>query len=158
MQDILQAFPAVLKHLDPEGNAVEPVVFAAWKRVVEGTLSENILPLKLEKNRLFVAVADETWRRQVADLGPAIARRINKAVGTNVVSFIEFQADAEVINKRKKSLVRNEALASERSGSVEMVRTSLEPACESIRDERLRETFLAAAAGSLARNKPTAEG
>lgn len=151
MQDILRAFPAVLKHLDTDGDAVEPIVLAAWRRVVDGALAENIVPLRLENNRLFAAVSSETWRRQVADLGPVLAERLNDALGAKLVKFILFEIDAPVVAEHRKNLRRNEVTELERSQIVGQLRKGLEPASESIANDRLRETFLAAAAASLAR-------
>lgn len=157
MQDILRAFPAVLKHLDTEGDAVEPVVLAAWRRVVDGALAENIVPLRLENNRLIAAVSSETWRRQVADLGPVLAERLNDALGAKLVKFIQFEIDARVVAEHRKSLRQNEAADIERSQIEDQLRGDLEPASESIADDRLRETFLAAAAASLARRANTSD-
>lgn len=155
MQDILRAFPAVLKHLDTEGDAVEPVVLAAWGRVVDGALAENIVPLRLENNRLFAVVSNETWRRQVADLGPVLAERLNDALGARLVKFIQFEIDAQVVAEHRKNLGQSEVAELERSRTVNLLRKGLEPASESIADDRLRETFLSAAAASLARRANT---
>lgn len=157
MQDILRAFPAVLKHLDTEGDAVEPVVLAAWRRVVGGALAENIVPLRLENNRLFAAVSSETWRRQVADLGPVLAERVNDALGVKLVKFIQFEIDARIVAEHRKNLGQNEAGELERSRTINLLRKGLEPASESIADDRLREKFLAAAAASLARRANTSD-
>lgn len=151
MQDILKAFPVVLKHLDPNGTAVEPVVFAAWRRVVDGALAEHVVPLRLEGNRLIAAVSNETWRRQVADLGPAIAERINNAIGTPVVKFIEFSIDSEVVEQKR--LESGKSVTTDNSKAARVIKESLKPAADSIADEDLRKLFLAAAAGSLARRK-----
>lgn len=154
MQDILRAFPTILKHLDTEGNAVEPIVFAAWRRVVDGALAEHIVPLRLEKNRLIAAVSSETWRRQVADLGPALAERVNAAIGAQVVNYVEFQVEASVIRRHRRQLKASEKIDSEWASLAEgQLTPGLRHAADSIADNELRDKFLAAATNSLARRE-----
>jgi hypothetical protein len=151
MQDILGSLPAILKELDPSGEAVEPVVFAAWKRCIDGTLAANVVPLRLEKNRLIAAVPNETWRRNVADLGPALAAKVNAAVGSTLVKFIEFQVNAAAVREHRQRSNQDDQQELERTVVVDQFVESLRPAAESIADGQLREQFLHAAASSLAR-------
>lgn len=147
MQHVFASFPAILKELDPSGEAVEPVVFAAWKRCVDGVLAENVIPLRLENNRLIAAVSDETWRRNVADLGPALAAKVNSAIGSPLVKYIEFQVDAASVRERHR---HNEGERS-RNEVAGQITTGLRSAADSISDEDLRRQFLSAAASSIAR-------
>jgi hypothetical protein len=151
MQDILGAFPAILKQIDASGQAVEPVVFAAWKRCVDGVLREHVMPLRLEKNRLIVAVSNETWRRNVADLGPALAAKVNAAAGLPLVEYIEFHVDAAAVREHRAQSQQTDEIDLDRRAVAAQIRTGLHAAAESIADEQLREQFLAAAASSLAR-------
>ena len=94
----------MLKHLDGHDRAAEPIVFAAWKHCVDGALAENVVPLRLEDDRLIVAVANETWRRNVADLGPELAARINRTLGSRSVAYIDFRIDALAVTEHRQSL------------------------------------------------------
>jgi hypothetical protein len=153
MQDILGLLPAILKEIDPSGDAVEPVVFAAWKRCVDGALAENVVPVRLEKNRLIAAVPSETWRRNVADLGPALAAKLNAAADSRLVEYIEFQVNAAVVRehrKRSKQAGENEI---ERAAVADRIAETFRGPAASIADEKLREQFVNAAASSLARTE-----
>lgn len=151
MQDILGSLPAVLRELDPVGTAVEPVVFAAWKRCVDGALAENVVPLRMESSRLIAAVPNEIWRRNVADLGPAIAAKLNSALGSRVVSYIDFRVDEKAVRDNRKPDERDEVIGPD-AGTAASIKESLGAAADSIADDDLREQFLSAAAGSLARS------
>ncbi|MGD9561387.1 MAG: DciA family protein [Pyrinomonadaceae bacterium] len=150
MEDIFGSFSGILKELDSDGETVQMVVFAAWKRCVDGALAENLVPHRLERNRLIVAVPNETWRRNVADLGPALASKLNTAAGAQIVRFIEFQVDAlGVLEHRKRS--DQPAVFEADPVMMDRIAEMLRPAAVSITDTKLRETFLGAAAKSLAR-------
>jgi hypothetical protein len=151
MQDILGSFPAILKQIDPTGQSVEPLVFAAWKRCVDGALAEHVVPLRLEKNRLIAAVSNETWRRNVADLGPALAAKLNAALGSQIIKFIEFQVDAATIREHRRRSKQAREIERDRTAIAAGIKTDLRTAADSIADQELREQFLAAAASSLAR-------
>jgi hypothetical protein len=153
MQDILGAFPDILMQIDPTGQSVEPIVFAAWKRCVDGALAEHVLPIRLEKQRLIAAVSSETWRRNVADLGPALAAKLNVAIGSQIVKFIEFQVDAAAIREHRQKSKQSRDLERDQTAKAARIKNGLRPSAESIEDEQLREQFLAAAASSLARRE-----
>jgi hypothetical protein len=153
MQDILESFPSILTQIDPTGKAVEPLVFAAWKRCVDGALAEHVLPLRLEKNRLIAAVSSETWRRNVADLGPALAAKLNAALGSQAVRFIEFQVDAAAVREHRRRSNQGRETDRDRTAIAARMISGLRPSAESIADDQLREQFLAAAASSLSRSE-----
>lgn len=152
MRDILGSFRAILMELDPSGGAVEPLVFAAWRRCVDGVMAENVVPFRLEKDRLTAAVPNETWRRNVAELGPALAAKVNAAIGSSLVKFIEFQVNPAAVREHRRS--------SEKTGATgfapsDVIAEDIRSAADAINDEELREQFLAAAASSLARPENT---
>lgn len=153
MQDILGSLPAILKNLDTGGQTVEPVVFAAWKRVVDGVLAEHVVPVRLEKNRLIAAVSNETWRRNVANLGPALVEKLNRVVGSQLVNFVEFQIDAAVVREHRRNLKTAADMETDLIAAASaQITPGLREAAGSIADEALRNRFLAAAGSSLARN------
>lgn len=149
MKDFLASLPAIMRNIDTEGNTIEPVVFAAWKRCVEGSLAEHIVPVRIENKRLIAAVANETWRKQVVDLGPVIAEKLNAEVGSKLVRFIEFQIDPAVIREHRKSVGKTSVPDWNRAAR-EQLSPALTDAADSIRGSELREKFLAAATASLA--------
>ncbi len=154
MQDFLRAFPDILKAIDSDGRSVEPFVFAAWKRVVEDAFAEHLVPLRLSGNRLYVAVASEVWRRQVADLGPALADKINAATGSALVKYIEFQVDPVPVREHRERIKALKKAEEDRAAAAKgQLTQGLIGAADFIADDGLREKFLAAAGSSLARRQ-----
>lgn len=151
MQRILESLPMVLKHIGGDSTAVEPIVFAAWKRCVEGVLAENIVPVRLERDRLVAAVSSETWRRSVADLGPELAARINKALGAALVHYIDFRVDADVVDGHRRQLLSADGVDIKEGTIPRKGLKGLIASAEAIANEDLRRQFVAAAAASLAR-------
>jgi hypothetical protein len=154
MIDVLHAFPTILRLLDADGAAAEQLVFVAWRRSVDGAMAENVVPVRMDGKRLITAVPNETWRRQVADLGPAMAAKLNFLLGTAYVSFIEFQIDPSAVQASRSRRGSENLRGASSGGSFPVeIDPELQAAADAIQDESLRSTFLAAAAGSLARNE-----
>ena len=154
MRDILASFSSVILQADPSGMALEPLVFAAWKRCVDGALGENVVPVRFEDKRLIAAVSSETWRKQVADLGPILAEKLNKVLGSQAVKYIRFEVDPDAVQEYRTLIAKmSETHVGDGSAALGEVSRELETAAEQIRDEHLRKLFLEAAAGSLGRQK-----
>lgn len=150
MKDLLASLPAIVSRLDGNSNTVEPLVFAAWKRSVDGALAEHIVPIGFDKDKLVAAVSSETWRRQVADLGPTLVDRLNKTIGSPLVKFVEFRIDAAAVREHRRRLKPVETPDLE--SAIEAALTpGIKDAADSISDESLRNRFLAAAGSTLAR-------
>lgn len=154
MQDILRAIPSFLDHLDTEGAAAEELVFAAWRRIADDQMANNVVPLKLTTGRLLAAVPSEMWRRQVADLGPAFVKRLNDSIGRPLVKFIEFCVDEAAVEKARSERGPGWPSRSRLSGlAEEQITPELTAAADTIGDDELRRRLLAAAGSSLARRK-----
>ncbi len=146
MDDILKTFPMVLKQLGADNAAIEQLVFAAWRRSVDGALASNVVPVRLEGKRLYAAVPNETWRRQIADLGPILVDRMNRKLGMEFVKFVTFEIEKGSI---VEELVKGSA--SKSPDDLNIAPLELHRASQAISDETLRRTFLAAAGRSLLR-------
>ena len=151
MDDLLRSFPTLLKFLGAEAAAVEQLVFVAWRRSVDGALAKNVVPVRWDGTRLFAAVPNETWRRQLSDLGPAMANRLNAALGGRFVSYVEFRVDPAAVRSARTIVEETEKMRSVAPKSEDLPEELLN-ASLAIADEPLRQLFLAAAGGSLARN------
>jgi hypothetical protein len=150
MIDLIRSFPSILELVGQNEAAVEQLVFVAWRRCLDGAMAENVLPVRLKGRRLIAAVPNETWRRQVVDLGPPLADKLNRMLGTEFVKYIEFQVDPSAAAARKNEAGQRRAVRPEPSPEIAA-------AAESIADDSLRAVFLAAAASSLARTRPADE-
>ncbi len=91
MEQLFGAITEVLKGLEPNPAADEAIAFAAWKRCAGPQISERTAPLKFEKSHLVIAVADETWKRNLEDLSPQMLVKLNDWLGRGTVKFIEFR-------------------------------------------------------------------
>ena len=137
MNQIFNAIPSALNRLEPNAELGAAVVMAAWLRCSGDKISQRTRPVGFSEKRLTIAVADETWRRHLESLSPELLGQINVAVGHGSVNFIEFLVDPN-LNDHRSSPIETDQLGD--------VPPPVVDAAKAIRDENLRETFLAAAA------------
>ena len=74
-------------------NAVtspERIACGAWNRAVGKRLALKTKPVKLVRDRLVVEVEDEIWRDSLFKLRFQILRNIEKEIGTEIVSELQF--------------------------------------------------------------------
>lgn len=153
MQHIFRSLPEVFKDIDGGEAANEAVVFAAWRKISGETLCNHAVPFKLIRKKLFVAVPDNNWRRQIEDLSSQMIFKLNSALGSSLVTFIEFKIDAEIVeNARQSAAVETSAVEANAIAKKEIT-SGLRQAAKAIADEKLRESFLLAAGSGLARKK-----
>lgn len=152
MHDLIRFLPALASQIQHNQVAREAFVFAAWTRSVGDGLRDKTVPLALDGARLTVAVRDETWKRNLEEVAGQFIFKINSALRDRLVTFIEFVVDEEAVrNARSESgpygsgQVPHDALSE--------VTDDLRGAADAIKDDRLRELFLLAAGGCLARKK-----
>jgi hypothetical protein len=154
MRDILSSLPKIFERFDGNEPATEAIVFAAWKNVVGEALEQHAVPMRLIKKKLIVAVSSETWRKQVVDLADQMVFKLNAALGSSLVSFVEFRIDAKVIREHREKIDAEQIADTEWNALVKSeVTPPLANAAKAITDESLRAVFLAAAGSSLARRR-----
>jgi hypothetical protein len=68
----------------------ERIACGAWKRAVGKRLAVRTKPVKLVRDRLVVEVEDEIWRDSLYKLRYQILRNIEKEIGTEIVSELQF--------------------------------------------------------------------
>ena len=147
MEQLFGAIPAVLGGLEPNEKIGEAVVFAAWSRCAGEALRERTVPVEFVRKRLIVAVSDRMWQRHLEELSPQMLATINRSVGQGSLKFIEFRIDELAINSAHKKHV------SKGDSESNVVTPSLARAAKAIADENLRNSFLEAAGGYLAKQK-----
>ncbi len=154
MRDVLSSLPKIFEGYDGNEAALEATVCAAWRNAVGKGLERQTVPVRLIKRTLIVAVPSETWKRQVIDLADQMVFKINAALGSSLVSFIEFRVDARAVRLHGRKKNADRIAESEWNA---LVRNQLTPqlhnAAEAIADESLRDVFLVAAGSSLARRQ-----
>lgn len=68
----------------------ERIACGAWKRAVGKRLAVRTKPVKLVRDRLVVEVEDDIWRESLWKLRFQILRNIEKEIGPEIVSDIQF--------------------------------------------------------------------
>jgi hypothetical protein len=106
---------------------------------------------------LTVAVSSETWKKNIADLAGQILFKLNGALGSSMVSYVEFTVDARYVRARDKPRVPSKSGAEWESLVTSELSPDLERAADEIKDEGLRRKFLRASTSSLARRKLNSE-
>jgi hypothetical protein len=155
MRDVFSSLPGALRGFSDKGKAREAIVFAAWNRAVGIGLGEHTSPVGLEGKRLTVAVSSDTWKKHVGDLADQILFKLNGALGSSMVSYIEFTVDARYVRKQNKPPVRSKSEDEDEWKSLvrEELTSDLKTAATDIEDEALRQLFLNASTSSLARQR-----
>ncbi len=75
------------------GNIVtqEDVARGAWPRAVGKKIAARTQPIALVRTCLVVEVEDALWQRQLNSLRGQILRNLQKAIGTGIVTDIDFR-------------------------------------------------------------------
>lgn len=149
MQDLMRFLPALVGQLEDNQTAREAFAFAAWRKSAGDGLNERTAPVGLRGEILTVAVSDETWKKNLEELAGQMIFKINSLVRMELVRFIEFIVDPEAL-AREHAELRAYSTAGASDAAAEITE-ELRDSANAIKDEALREQFLLAAAGCLAR-------
>jgi len=146
MNAFLSTLPGVFEAIDASDEVRDAFVFAAWKSVAGGQVSDRTEPLAVEEKRLIIAVADKTWKRNLETLASQLLFKLNALLGKPLVNLIEFRIAPEAVKRAENDDVD---LGPEKVP----LPVELSVSARKIRDEALRETVLKAAANCLARER-----
>lgn len=69
----------------------EELVRTYWPSTVGPYIARRTKPVRILEGRLIVDIEGQEWRRQLAPMGRSIARRLNGAVGKDVLEDVEFR-------------------------------------------------------------------
>lgn len=152
MLDLFRTLPDIVKNIDGAEALREAFVFAAWRRIAGDGLAEHAVPVKLEGSTLRIAVSNLMWQRQLKDLAGQMLFKLNAALGSPTVNFVEFVIDeAAVLAARKGSGATDESELRREADNA--ISPELTTAAASITDDELRKQFLLAAGNCLVRRK-----
>ncbi len=152
MLDIFRTLPGILDDIEGAELVRDAVVFAAWRRIAGEALAEHAVPLRFAKGRLYIAVSNLMWQRQLKDLCSQMVFKLNAALGTPTVTFIELQIDDRAVQSQR-SKNRSSSDAELRRQAEDEITPELADAAEGIQDDELRRQFLLAAGNCLVRKK-----
>jgi predicted nucleic acid-binding Zn ribbon protein len=71
--------------------AREAVVLAIWPRVVGDEVAQRSRPQALEGSKLVIEVIDPAWSRALEEMAADLLRRLNGALGKQIVRSIEWR-------------------------------------------------------------------
>lgn len=153
MRDVFSTLPGALREFTDNERAREAIVIAAWNRAVGPGLGGHTAPVELDGKVLTVAVSSETWKKYITDLAGQILFKLNGALGSSMVSYVEFTVNAKYVRKHSRSAVLSKSEAEWKSLVGDELTSELETAASDIEDETLRQLFLKASTSSLARQR-----
>lgn len=158
MNELFRVLPALLKEFEDNLDVREAVIFAAWRKIAGEMLREQAVPTELNKNRLVVAVGSKMWKDHLEDLSGQLIFKLNSALGSAAVTFIEFRVDEKAV-EAERGKHRASKMDPDESARIALgeITPKLRDSAEAIKDENMREQFLLAAGRCLARKKTLAE-
>ena len=152
MLDIFRTLPGILGDLEGVEAVREAIVFAAWRRIAGESLTSHAVPVELENGTLRIAVSNLNWQRNLKDQCGQMLFKLNAALGSPIVTYIELQIDEQAVLANRSDALRPQddafRAAAEKEISDDLTRVSA-----SIEDEDLRRQFLLAAGSCLVRRK-----
>ncbi|MGB7070192.1 MAG: DUF721 domain-containing protein [Pyrinomonadaceae bacterium] len=150
MDDVFRSLPAVLQEFGKNNVLEASVVFAAWRRIAGDALAEQTAASKFEDGKLVIAVKSEIWKRNLKEMGPDMAFRINSVLGGSIVRSIEFIVD----EKQIADVIGPDSRTTEQDSDAQFLITpELRRSAETISDMEMRLKFLLAAGSCLKRKE-----
>ena len=83
-------FPGALKRMGLERKLDDYRAWDAWEEVVGPAIARNAQPLRLDGDRLIVAVRNSSWLQELDLLKNQLRTRINATLGRERVSELAF--------------------------------------------------------------------
>lgn len=146
MESLLKMLPTMIRLSGDNAEVREQAVFAAWRAAAGKGVVGGCAPFRLYEKQLVIAVLDQFWKKQLESLSAQYLFRINSLLGAQMVTFIEFRLDRDFVLNAQG----HQARAYEFQHTEELA-AELKESAEEIKDAKLREQFLRAAAKSLER-------
>lgn len=145
MRDVFSTLSGIVAEFAAAPEALEPIVFAAWRRTSGSLIAENAKPLGFANAVLKIAVRDKNWQRQLADHSREYLFKINSLLNGIAVDHIEFVIQPAVFKPSENAIRKFDNVPNGPSSSIVA-------SANSIADETLREQFLRAAVAAESRD------
>jgi hypothetical protein len=145
MQDILKLLPNLLRLAQNNDEVCEGASFAAWRVTVGEAIARVSLPRRLFRKTLVIAVMDETWKKQLEQMSGQILFKLNKILGSAMVTNLEFHIDPRAVRESQPSI---DAPLSEAGIDPELMVSAAK-----IKDPELRASYLKTASKYLQAQK-----
>lgn len=142
MEQLIKTLPLIMRAAGDSAEVAQAACFAAWNHTVGEGLRNNVVPMRLDERKLFVAVRDAIWQRQLKSMIGQLISRINHVLGQPLVSSIELLIQPELIRSTDEQKPARD---------MPEIPQELVFAAGKITDPELRRAFLGAAGSCLAR-------
>ena len=145
MEELIKTLPTILRSIGDDPEVATAAAITAWKRAAGDGLRQHAVPVNLQDGTLVVAVADAVWQKQLRLMLKELIYKTNSMLGQPLVKQVELVVDAQIVNPRPRS-------SGDRQAPTE-VPAEILSAASVINDVKLREKFIRAATGTLARRQ-----
>ena len=142
MEELIKTLPQILRSIGDDPEVATAAASTAWRRAAGDGLKQHAVPVSLKDGTLVVAVADAVWQKQLRGMLNELIYKTNGILGQPLVKQVDLIVDAKVVSPRPNS-------SSEETQPE--VPAEISAAASAIADIELREKFIRAAAGTLAR-------
>ena len=93
MNDLSSLLPGFLRQLHFSEELTGELVTELWKNVVGETLAQNVRPLRMRGSTLVLTISSEAWKKELFSLRFEILKRLERLLGTSIVSGLELRVD-----------------------------------------------------------------
>lgn len=146
MIDLSQLLPKLVTSSCDNDEMLETAAKLAFTRVAGAGLRQQVTPFRLYRKTLIVAVADAIWQRQLHHMSGEFVYRINRLLGIDAITSIEFRIDPVSVNENRTAAIPREE-------TQQPIPTEIISAAAAITDSDLRQRFIRAAANCVSRRE-----
>jgi hypothetical protein len=93
VNELSSLLPGFLRQLHFSEELTGEVVIELWKTIVGETLAQNARPLRMRGSTLVLTVSSEAWKKELFSLRFEILKRLERLLGTSIVSGLELRVD-----------------------------------------------------------------
>ena len=93
VNELSSLLPGFLRQLHFSEELTGELVIALWKNVVGESLAQNARPLRMRESTLVLTVSSEAWKKELFSLRFEILKRLERLLGTSIVSGLELRVD-----------------------------------------------------------------
>ncbi len=88
MNRLSQVLEEFVNDLELDAEVRETRLRANWEQVVDGPLTGNVRPVRIENRTLVLAAEDASWRQEATLLAPQIVEAVNTYLDETAVEDV----------------------------------------------------------------------
>ncbi len=142
MDSITKLLPNLIRLSQNNEEMCQGASFVAWRIVVGEAITRISTPQRLVRKTMVIAVIDEIWRKQLMEISSPILFKLNKLLGTAMVTSLEFFVDPLAVTSAEPPIPTP-------TPDTFTIDSQLLDSAAQIKDDKLRTSFLKAASKYL---------